>query len=780
MVSDDGDYKLGDFGVARTLDSGRTSYMSRKGTEHYMAPELIRMENNCDSRVDIYSLGIVLYKLLNSNRFPFYPSYPKHISPRDQEVAFNKRISGVQLDFPTNADGRLAEIVLKACAFRKEERYPSPKQMFDELYIINYSSEEANIIYKNGDWIAIPSLHEYVKQSDNTTEISERTITIGSKAESTKESKKRQVLRKKTYFTTIAVLIGIVIIITAIFLVQRKMGNISATQVDFDNTKMVTPFETLESLATSPTIAPTELPETITLINTEGYGNNPDNLSALYQGGFAVCWKNRIYFANHGQVGIVSMNCDGSDIKIFREGHFLGLNAVDESLFFSDGSVIYRVEGNGAEFSFQAPSTSVDYLCYYNGYLYYCGQATTGIPAYKMSRVRSDFKENQELCELSVKPESIIVAENQVYYRDALLGSAGVFETNWLTGETRNIITTSTNTINFYNGQLYSCETGQPLAVTSLTTGSEITLDNSSGMDLERVLENGNIFFSFDGASKSGVWIYNMENGAKQPIWEYENNNFNFNIAGGWIFARTYLGEVYAIRLPGGNEQLLVDENKSITITNAKNWESTVIEWKDKDVEFCIRRALEKPDGDITFEETSAVSKLFFWGNAFATQSELTTSLSYSNDIEFNGDHYIYRTFHNLSDLCWFTSLEQLWFDYGTLKCSLSPLASLDRLSSLYLRTNGSFQYSKGSLGELKQVKELRIDEISPNIDLSCLEGMSSLERLDFGAPVKDTSALVGLNNLKLVVFEYTVTEDAYEYLAEKRPDIKIIASYVN
>ena len=66
FVSENGDFKLGDFGIARTMEK-TTGGMSKKGTYKYMAPEVFRGENY-DSTVDIYSLGIFIYSLLNAFR----------------------------------------------------------------------------------------------------------------------------------------------------------------------------------------------------------------------------------------------------------------------------------------------------------------------------------------------------------------------------------------------------------------------------------------------------------------------------------------------------------------------------------------------------------------------------------------------------------------------------------------------------------------------------------------------------------------------------------------
>ena len=149
FVSEIGDFKLGDFGIARTVEK-TTGGLSKKGTYTYMAPEIYRGDAY-GSSVDVYSLGIVLYRLLNDNRTPFLPEYPAPISHSDREKALAKRISGAQLPRPKNADGRLAEIVMKACAYDPKERYSSPMQMRDELEAILYNRIEASLIYPQGD-----------------------------------------------------------------------------------------------------------------------------------------------------------------------------------------------------------------------------------------------------------------------------------------------------------------------------------------------------------------------------------------------------------------------------------------------------------------------------------------------------------------------------------------------------------------------------------------------------------------------------------------------------
>ena len=149
FVSRNGDFKLGDFGIARTVEKTMGG-LSKKGTYTYMAPEVYKGDSYGTS-VDIYSLGIVLYRLLNDNRTPFLPKYPAPITHNDREQALARRIGGSAIPAPLNADGRLSEIVLKACAYNPAMRYSSPMQMRDELEAITYGTAEAKVIYPAGD-----------------------------------------------------------------------------------------------------------------------------------------------------------------------------------------------------------------------------------------------------------------------------------------------------------------------------------------------------------------------------------------------------------------------------------------------------------------------------------------------------------------------------------------------------------------------------------------------------------------------------------------------------
>ena len=131
FVDNLGQFKLGDFGVARTAEK-TLGGMSKQGTENYMAPEVYHGKPYGFS-VDIYSLGLVLYRLMNGNRLPFYPPAPQRIGLADRENALISRMMGEILPPPRDASPEFTAIILKACAHNPADRYQTAAQMLEDL-----------------------------------------------------------------------------------------------------------------------------------------------------------------------------------------------------------------------------------------------------------------------------------------------------------------------------------------------------------------------------------------------------------------------------------------------------------------------------------------------------------------------------------------------------------------------------------------------------------------------------------------------------------------------
>jgi len=122
----DGNYKLGDFGISKSLPDIANGYAGTGiGTFAYMPAE--QLKGKYTKLVDIYSLGLVLYELSNGNRLPFAAG----AYATDQDVL--QRLSAQVLPAPQNAGAALRKVILKACAFDPNARYTSAEEFLAAL-----------------------------------------------------------------------------------------------------------------------------------------------------------------------------------------------------------------------------------------------------------------------------------------------------------------------------------------------------------------------------------------------------------------------------------------------------------------------------------------------------------------------------------------------------------------------------------------------------------------------------------------------------------------------
>ena len=97
----------------------------------YMAPELF-WDGIRSPAADVYSLGLVLYSLYNFGRLPFWPTGGA-ITPNARAAALQRRMSDEALQPPEGADAELAAVILRALAFRTEERWQDVAELRDAL-----------------------------------------------------------------------------------------------------------------------------------------------------------------------------------------------------------------------------------------------------------------------------------------------------------------------------------------------------------------------------------------------------------------------------------------------------------------------------------------------------------------------------------------------------------------------------------------------------------------------------------------------------------------------
>ncbi|MFI7545567.1 Stk1 family PASTA domain-containing Ser/Thr kinase [Actinoplanes sp. NPDC049599] len=125
MITQNGQVKVMDFGIARALASGATTMTQTSaviGTAQYLSPEQARGES-VDARSDVYAAGCVLFELMVGHP-PFVGDSP--VSVAYQHVREDpKAPSDINRDVPPDVDA----IVLKALAKNPLNRYQSAQEM---------------------------------------------------------------------------------------------------------------------------------------------------------------------------------------------------------------------------------------------------------------------------------------------------------------------------------------------------------------------------------------------------------------------------------------------------------------------------------------------------------------------------------------------------------------------------------------------------------------------------------------------------------------------------
>ena len=136
LLTEDGQVKLADFGIAKIDAAEQTQVGVVLGTPTYMAPEQF-MGQGVDLRADLYSAGVILYLVLTGER-PFVGSV---ISIMHQAI---HREALPPSELNPNVSRELDDVVKKAMAKRAGERFQSADEFLAALKIAARTLPESN------------------------------------------------------------------------------------------------------------------------------------------------------------------------------------------------------------------------------------------------------------------------------------------------------------------------------------------------------------------------------------------------------------------------------------------------------------------------------------------------------------------------------------------------------------------------------------------------------------------------------------------------------------
>jgi serine/threonine protein kinase/predicted ATPase len=133
LLSNEGEVKLTDFGIARSRASVQSLTQLPPGKFAYLAPEQAR-EEEIDARADLFALGAILFEALSGVRAIDAKT------PLETLERAKRGDVGLLHEIKADVPSELAEIVTRALAPSRTERYPNAGELYEDLIQFLYAS----------------------------------------------------------------------------------------------------------------------------------------------------------------------------------------------------------------------------------------------------------------------------------------------------------------------------------------------------------------------------------------------------------------------------------------------------------------------------------------------------------------------------------------------------------------------------------------------------------------------------------------------------------------
>jgi eukaryotic-like serine/threonine-protein kinase len=135
LISNEGEIKLTDFGIARSMSSTISRYINM-GTFAYMSPEQA-LGKKPTPETDIFALGIISYEMLSGGIPPFASvKGVNNLTDNISRKSTFQNISSLHV-FQQGLPDRIDEVISYCITKESQDRYPSVKRFLDHLLLIS-------------------------------------------------------------------------------------------------------------------------------------------------------------------------------------------------------------------------------------------------------------------------------------------------------------------------------------------------------------------------------------------------------------------------------------------------------------------------------------------------------------------------------------------------------------------------------------------------------------------------------------------------------------------
>lgn len=468
FVSKEDCFKLGDFGIAREFSKSLSA--SIRGTPLYMAPEVYRGETY-DVRSDLYSLGILLYKLSNNGRFPFMPPYPMELRISDSEASVEKRLSGNEIPLPCNVPHSLGEIIIKMCQFKPENRFSTPSAAKEALTEISskMTPEERNKVVS-------PNKNAATEKLSCNSFVVPDTVLLP-QAQLSKEQQNHKPILYNSIENTAANILngGLACLKDNFILLSLPDYNHNIFKLDAVNNQ-ITKLNSHESWF-------------INVYENWIYYSNSSNMEQLYrlnmEGSINEkisndnCWyvnvkENWIYYSNEGdKYKLYKIRMDGKGRTKLNEDESHNISLYENWIYYtnkSDGGKLYRMGTNG-EAKEKITNKEVSYFCLSDNMVYFVNKSD-GMKLYKMDlHNRKTEKLNNDIS------SNINIYNEWIYYCNKSDGGK-LYRISTDGREKSKLNDEYTDYINIVGGYIYYCDRSKNKLYKISCDGAEKTAIN--------------------------------------------------------------------------------------------------------------------------------------------------------------------------------------------------------------------------------------------------------------------------------------------------------------